>query len=137
MKTIANRLIVLAAGTIALGAVAFGQTNMTAQIPFAFHTVAGTMPAGTYQFTSEGADRVVMLRNTATRKDAFAGYPMRNTYRKVSSPTAEFLCSRDSCTLKAIRSWNGSLEYSAPRKSKDPEKSMALISVPLKPVNTD
>ena len=52
MKNIANRLIVLAASAFALGTVAFGQTRMTAEIPFAFHTVTGTLPAGTTRSTA-------------------------------------------------------------------------------------
>jgi hypothetical protein len=141
MKTIANRIVVIAAGAIALGTVAYGQTHMTAEIPFAFHTAAGTLPAGTYEFsqsTAAGMENIVAIRNAATLHSAFAGHAMYNVYSKAhGAPVAEFTCVKDSCTLTALRTWSGSYEYAAPRKPKDVEKDLAVISVPLKPVATD
>jgi len=49
MKNIANRMIVFAVSALAFGTVAFGQTRMTADIPFAFRTATGKLPAGTYE----------------------------------------------------------------------------------------
>src|SRR5271169_6569579 len=110
MKTIANRLIVIAAGTIAFGTVAFGQTRMTAEIPFAFHTATGTLPAGNYEVRETavgGASHVVLLRNTASKKGTFAGNARLNVYRTSAKGTViEFVCTGRNCSLKAIRSVN-------------------------------
>jgi hypothetical protein len=96
MKTIANRLIVFAVSAIAFGTVAFGQTRMTAEIPFAFHTSKGTLPAGTYELrdvSMAGVPHLIVLRNTATQKSAVAGNPTFNVYRKSDSASKlEFSC---------------------------------------------
>jgi hypothetical protein len=140
MKTIANRLIVFAASAIAFGTVAFGQTRMTAEIPFAFRTVSGTLPAGNYEVretSAGGALHIVSLWNTATQKGAFAGNPTYNAYRKTSGGTSlEFLCVERNCSLKAIRSVDASLEYPTPSKSKDDSK-VAVVTIPVKLVNAD
>ena len=141
MKTIANRLIVFAASAIAFGSVAFGQTRMIAEIPFAFHTVSGTLPAGNYEVreTSVGAaSHVVLLRNTASQKSAFAGNPTYNAYRKsATGPVLEFVCVERSCSLKAIRSVNASLEYATPSRAKDDSNKVAVLTIPVKLVNAD
>jgi hypothetical protein len=141
MKTIANRLIVFAASTLALGATAFGQSPMTASIPFAFHAGRALLPAGNYEInevSTAGAPHLLLVRNTATLKGAFAGNPLFNVYRKTNDRAfAEFVCRKDDCTLKAIRTSYGSLEYATPRRSKDIESSMAVISLPLKPLSAD
>ncbi len=140
MKSIANRLIVLAASALAFGTVAFGQTRMTADIPFAFHTVSGNLPAGTYVITETSvgaASHVVILRNTASQKTSFAGNPTYNVWRKAADGAVlEFACVERNCSLKAIRTTSVSLEYVVP-KSKDDSSKVAVVSIPLKPVNAD
>ena len=138
MKTIANRLIVIAASALAFGTVAFGQTRMTAEIPFAFRTATGTLPAGTYEIReTSNAAHMVILRNIASQKSGFAGNPTYNTYRTAASGAAlEFACVERNCSLKAIRTANASLEYRVP-KSKDDSSKIAVISIPLKPLNAD
>ena len=139
MKTIAKRILVIAGSVIALGTTAFGQNRMTAEVPFAFKTVTGTLPAGTYQFdrsTSNGLDHAVIIRNVATRKGVFAGNPLFNVYSKATdTPVAVFVCGSGGCALKALRTREGSSEYQVP-KSKEHDK-LAEISVPLKPIVTD
>jgi hypothetical protein len=140
MKTIANRLIVFAASAIAFGTVAFGQTRMTAEIPFAFRTVSASLPAGNYEVreTSVGASfHMMSLWNTATQKGVFVGNPIYNPYRRAASGTQlEFVCMDRKCSLKAIRSVNASLEYPTPGKSKDDSK-VAVVTIPVKLVNAD
>jgi hypothetical protein len=141
MKTIANRLIVFAASALAFGTVAFGQTRMTAEIPFAFHTASGILPAGNYEVreTSAGGwSHTVLLWNTASKKGALAGNARFNVYRTSGKGTVlEFACTGRNCSLKAIRSVNASLEYSAPSKSKDDSGKMAVVSIPVKTVTAD
>lgn len=140
MKTIANRLIVFAASAIAFGTVAFGQSRMTAEIPFAFHTVSGSLPAGTYEIRETqlgGNAHVVFLRNTVTHKGTLAGTPVYNEYRKsASGAVVEFVCDGRNCSLSAIRTVSSSLEYATPHKSKDGEK-MAVVAVAIKPAIAD
>jgi len=139
MKTIATRILVISASVIALGTTAFGQNRMTAEVPFAFKTVSGTLPAGTYQFDhvkSNGLASAVIIRSVATQKAVFAGNPLFNVYSKAAdTPVAVFVCGSGGCALKALRTRDGSSEYQVPR-SKDHEK-MAEISVPLKAIVAD
>jgi hypothetical protein len=142
MNTIANRIFVIAASVIALGTMAYGQNRMTAEVPFAFHTATGTLPAGTYEFTrgtAPGMENIVAVRSAATLHSNFIGHAVYNVYSKAhGSPVAEFTCIHgDSCTLTAVRTWSGSYECAAPRKPKDVEKNLAVVSIPLKPVATD
>ena len=139
MKTIANRLIVIAAGVFAFGVMAFGQTPMTADIPFAFHTLGGTLPAGTYSISeTRGTLHLVVLRNTSSNQGTFAGVPTYNSYRRAAGGTVlEFACVERSCSLKAIRSVDASLEYAVPNKSKDDSRKVAVISIAVKTANAD
>jgi len=139
VKTTAYRLIVLAASVIAAGTSAFAQTRMTVQVPFEFKTVAGTLPAGTYEFSNASSASLrnsVALRNTATDKAVFAGNAIFNSNKAVAdAPVVEFACGAKGCALKAIRTRDGSNEYQVPH-SKDHEK-VAVISVPMKPLSAD
>jgi len=138
MKNIANRMIVFAASALALGTVAYGQTNMTAEIPFAFKTASGTQPAGTYQFSSTSGvgSHSLIVRNTAMQKATFAGVPLVDAYNKAADkPVLVFACSEGRCSLTAIRTSSGSLEYAAPRKAAHAE--VLVIEIPLKTLATD
>jgi hypothetical protein len=138
MKTIANRLIVFAASAFALGTVAFGQTSMTAEVPFAFHTVTGVLPAGTYSFDrlTAGNPNTIVVRDSKNHRAAIAGAGNFNTWEKATdAPVAVFACVEGKCSLKALRTSEGTLEYAGPRKSKKAE--VAEVIVPLKPVVAD
>jgi len=141
MKTIANRLIVFAVSAIAFGTVAFGQTRMVAEIPFAFHTAKGTLPAGTYELRDTqvgGAPHMVILRNTVTYQSGFAGNPTFNAYRTAGNGSAlVFSCVEKNCALTAVRTSGYSLEYRAPRISRNEEGKVAVISIPVRQVNAD
>jgi len=139
MKTIANRLIVFAAGALALSTVAFGQTRMTAEIPFSFHTVSGTLPPGTYSFDrirGVGLSQAVVLTNSKTKTSVVAGNPMFDSWHKSpGAPVVVFACTRDVCALKAIRTSEGTSEYAVPHNPGRAE--VAEISVPLKTLSVD
>ena len=133
-----NRLIAIAAGVIALGTTAFAQTRMTADVPFAFKTATGTLPAGTYEFTPRASSlsHLVVVRNKATGKSVFAGTPLFNAWNKAAGyPAAIFVCGASGCTLKALLTREGSSEYAVPN-AKGKEK-LAVIEVPLKSLNAD
>lgn len=135
MKNVANRMIVIAVS--ALGTVAFGQSPMTAQIPFAFRTTTGTMPAGTYQLREaklNGLEHVIYLHNTATGQTNAAGVPIYDQWtRAKSNPSIVFACAADVCSLKAIKTDSGTLEYSTPRQSAKGEKApqVSMVSIPM------
>ena len=58
MKTLVNTLMMVAAGTVALGSMAYGQTTLKAGIPFEFHVSGATLPAGTvYRHTEHSRRR--------------------------------------------------------------------------------
>ncbi len=140
MKTVANRLIVFAASALAFGTVAYGQTRMTAEIPFAFHTATGTMPAGTYSFSKlrlNGAENMISVQNTATHRTLSAGMATVDVYRRTDDPARpvlKFLCLDGDCSLKAIISGDGSLVYQTPQKSSAKE---TVVSLPMKLSNGD
>jgi hypothetical protein len=138
MKTIANRILVIAASVIALGTVAYGQTTMTAAIPFAFHAAQATLPAGTYTFdTHAGIAHNIVIRNQATLHATFGGVAILNDYSRTNGASiAEFTCVGKDCTLTAVRTRHGSLEYAAP-KARKPEDKVAVISFPLRALNAD
>ena len=140
MKTTANRLIVFAVSALALGTAAFGQTRMTAEIPFAFRTVSGTLPAGAYNISDVRASAVqhmVYIQNIASGKGAFAGHPTFDLYKRTTgAPIVEFACVNGDCALRAIRTLDGVMEYSLPKSWKS-EKEVAIVNVPLKYSNGD
>ena len=138
MTNIANRLIVIAAGALALGSMAYGQSRMTADVPFAFRTVSGTLPAGSYEIAPQSNDsfHAVVLRNAATRKAVYAGTAMLDTWKRAADkPVIQFACVNGACALKSIQTLSGTLEYAPASKSKKAE--IAVISIPLKAANAD
>jgi hypothetical protein len=106
MKNIANRIVVFAVSAVALGTVAFAQSQrvaMKAEIPFAFHTSNGTMPAGRYQVIDNyaGTQGVFALRNMDTYKTVVvSGWPQDNHPSSTASVT--FRCD-DGCELAGIK----------------------------------
>jgi hypothetical protein len=139
MKTVANRLIVFAASALALGTVAFGQERMTAEVPFAFHTVDSVLPAGTYEFTPvrlASVSHLLSVRNTATNESTAVGLPVFDQYNKSTgaNPTLTFVCQAGACQLKAIRTSNGTLNYpvTRPSRSAAKEAQVAVITIPAK-----
>jgi hypothetical protein len=141
MNDIANRLIVFAVSAIASGTAAFGQTALTATVPFAFHTVQGMLPAGTYELRDtelSGNPHLIFFRNVATKKGSYAGIPVSDYNRRAASvPALDFVCVQHDCFLKAIRTTETALEYSMPHKYQEYGKGFAMISIALKPVNAD
>jgi hypothetical protein len=142
MKNIANRLIVFAVSTLAFGTVAFGQTpRITAEIPFAFHTATGVMPAGVYEFNRarlNGVQDLIYVQNKTTGQTTTAGMPIFDPYHTTGAlgPRVDFVCVAGACSLKAIRTSNGSLVYNPSVETrKHAKESVAMVSVPAKTAN--
>ncbi|MDP9170957.1 MAG: hypothetical protein M3N54_10100 [Acidobacteriota bacterium] len=131
MKTLANRVILLAASALALGSVAYGQTALKADIPFAFRASNTTMPAGSYTFYQDTRSGLVNVRlwNSTTHRGIVTTAGPLDIYKE-GKPSVTFYCAGDACSLRAIRTAAGTLSYPAPRKAHG-ETHMALVSIPL------
>ena len=136
MKNVANRLIVFAVSALAFGTTAFGQTTrMTAEIPFAFRTSTGTLPAGTYLFTEAPAGQglhVMVAENKATGESRMVGIPLADTWVKPREASLEFACVANACGLKAMNTGTTTLVYQTPRRPKDERALVSVVSVPAK-----
>ncbi|HKD05842.1 MAG TPA: hypothetical protein VKB79_08065 [Bryobacteraceae bacterium] len=133
MKTIANRIFQCAAGAMLLGASAFGQNVMTANIPFAFHANGTTMPAGSYRIgtsNDHGGTAVIQLRDADANKSALAvGAPLNFKDVPDQAPHLVFHC-KDSggCDLRQVCMPYAT--YSYPSKAKD-RADDRVASIPL------
>lgn len=139
MKTLVNRIVMVAASAMVLGTLAFGQTEMKAQIPFPFRTSMSTLPAGEYtvgQYSTRNGLPIATLQNHATAIKVFAPGGMVDR-TNVGSWSVVFRCTDDKgCVLAAIKTRDGVISYSANSKSAR-EKEAALVIIPLRPVNAD
>jgi outer membrane protein assembly factor BamB len=139
MKNVANRLIVFAVSALAFGTAAFGQTTrMTAEIPFAFRTVTGTLPAGSYLFTEAHAGQgqhVTVAENTSTGKSWMVGLPQADNWAKPRAASLEFTCVGNACSLQALNTGTGRLVYQTPRPRKDERALVSVVSVPVRIAN--
>jgi hypothetical protein len=68
MKSIANRLFVVAAVALSLGTFAYGQTTLRADVPFAFAVPGGPAQAGQYtvQINDFAGGKIVQISNRET-----------------------------------------------------------------------
>ena len=133
MKTLANRLVMFAASTVVLGTMAYGQPQMKAEIPFAFSAGNATLPPGSYLIyrQSLGAVTKMILENTASHHSVFAVGAYVDSHTSPSQPSAVFDCVNGRCSLRAIRTNNGTLNYAAPHKAKREQGAVSVVSIPL------
>ncbi|MEP6716279.1 MAG: hypothetical protein ABJC09_11950 [Terriglobia bacterium] len=127
-----NRMILIAAGALTLGSAVYGQTAMTADIPFAFRASGATMPAGRYeviQRTSAGVVMVHMRNRDGNRNVLAVGWGVDSHHEGNAQIT--FLCRPDSCTLREIRTLTGTVSYGARSHAKADGQVASAISVPL------
>ena len=139
MNALTNRIAIVAASALVFGTMAFGQTPvLKAQIPFAFQSAAGTLPAGTYTIRDarlQGSSDLVSFRHEASKRTAFL---MRRSL-DVSAPAAPsvvFRCGEAGCVLSAIRQSDGTTSYYGKYLSKH-DKEVAMVSIPLESVKAD
>jgi hypothetical protein len=134
MKTFVNRMFLFAAGAVVLGTMAYGQTQMTAKIPFAFRTTAGTLPAGTYsvnQLPGSGFNGGIKLWNTDSHQTALVMGAPRDSYSLPTRSAMVFACGNEGCALSAIKTTAGTYHYAAPRRSKRDKETLSMISIPV------
>ena len=105
MKSIANRLFLFSAAALSLGTVAYGQTTLKADVPFAFRMPGGVTAAGQYtvQLNSTGSGQVVRINNRQTRRSALSITNRVDTYaNKAFAPRLVFRCAEAGCQLSEI-----------------------------------
>jgi hypothetical protein len=57
---------------LALATIAYGQTTLSVNIPFAFTAGGKLLPAGQYEITTSAEDPIVRVFSTAKKTEAFA-----------------------------------------------------------------
>jgi hypothetical protein len=133
MKTLANCMIMLAATAAGFGTMAYGQTQITAEIPFAFSVGSAMLPPGSYLFYSQslGAVPKMVLENAASHHAVFAvGAPL-DFYSKADHPSAVFVCVNGGCSLSAIKTERGTLNYAQHKAAKGKGDFASVVSIPL------
>jgi hypothetical protein len=137
MKSFTNRLAMFAASAVVLGTMAYGQTTMHAEIPFAFRANAA-LPAGNYTVNRlTTATNTMRLYNTDTRRGVLVGSLPVDWYSAVAKPVLVFACAEQGCTLREIKTSNGTYSYPEPRKSARGRETVSTIEVPLTVRNGD
>lgn len=127
---IANGLVAIAVTAVAMGTMAYGQTEvLQAKIPFAFHTMWGTMPAGPYDVARDyaGTRGVIYVKNTASSK-GFVIMGISNDAPSSDATNLRFRCD-DGCELVGVRSRNSLITL--PWHKKAGGRETAVIEVPV------
>src|SRR5258708_6768372 len=135
MKSFTNRLAVFAASAVVLGTMAYGQTTMKADIPFAFHTSNATLPAGTYainQVSGISSTNTMRLYDTATHRSVLAISLPADMFRAADDkPSVVFACGEQGCTLRTIKTATGTYSYPESHKRARDHEAVSLIQIPL------
>ena len=130
MKSRLNSLLITAAGLTLSAAAAYGQTQIVANVPFAFRTAAGVQPAGEYfisAVTYDGA--VAVLKNMHTGHAALTGIGSPNGNPNDKTPRLVFRCGSESgCALSEVKMGDGrGWTYKAPRLKPSENERVAVI----------
>ena len=133
MKTLANRLIMLAVSAAGIG-MAYGQTQMKAEIPFSFRIATRTLPPGEYLIyrQSLGVMTSMVLENIASHYTVYAVGGYVDSYERFSHPSAVFSCVYGGCSLSAIKTDNGTLNYARHKAVREQSSQVSVVSIPLK-----
>lgn len=138
MKSLINKIATMAASALVLGTMAYGQTEMKAQIPFAFHTGSSSMAAGEY----------VVSRDVVHNGAPVASFWNKATHKKMyvlgvtsdvdgGSPAVLFKCTEErGCVLAGLRGPGVNYSFRTGRKTPQ-EKESSLVAIALRPVHAD
>jgi hypothetical protein len=141
MKSFTNRLAVFAASAVVLGTMAYGQTTLNAEIPFAFHTSNATMPAGNYSVSRVAGASVtstLLLYNKDSRRSVLASsLPIDIFHKAAEKPVMVFACAEQGCTLREVKTSNGTFSYPSSHKEARDREAVSMIAIPLTPRNGD
>jgi len=130
MKSIANRLFVVAAVALSLGTFAYGQTTLKADIPFAFAVPGGPAQAGHYtvRFEDNAGNKIVRIGNSETGRSVLAlSNRLEGKVNEAITPHLVFRCGEAGCQLSEV--WTAKGGYSIPgTRGRNPQY---LASIPL------
>jgi hypothetical protein len=139
MNTLVKKIMTVAAGAMVIGTMAYGQTVMKAQIPFAFRTTGSTLPAGEYsvgRLDTHGSMPIATLQNGSTLHKVLVPGGIKDSV-KAGNPAVMFRCTENGgCVLTGIRTYDSVVSYNTGYKSAH-DKESALIVIPLRAVNAD
>lgn len=129
MKNKLHRTLLLTAAGLALSAAAYGQTTVTANIPFAFQTMGGQQTAGQYTIAPVNPARSVFsMRNVETGHASLLGF---GTGMDPSGDRAklEFRCGNESaCVLVSLSMGDGrAWKYPMPHRKPSEQERIAVV----------
>ena len=132
MKSITNRLFLFAAAALSLGTVAYGQTTLKADVPFAFaiRGVEATSAAGNYTVRLEntGNGSLARITDRVTGRGMFSlTIPLGSKVGAEIAPHLVFRCVETGCQLSEI--WTSAGGFKIPVKHV--RESGYLASIPL------
>jgi hypothetical protein len=136
MKSFANRFLMFTASVVAAGTLAYGQTPMKAEVPFAFTAQHTSLPAGTYQISidhSQGGFSLIKFWNADTHRTVMTLPASTDSGRSFHDPSLMFQCGDSGCSLSAVRFPAQAYDYPASKQSAHERTT----SIALRSVNAD
>ena len=130
MKTTLNSLLITAAGFALSAAAAFGQSHLTADIPFSFTTASGVQAAGEYRVVPVSADGSVMkLQNVETGHATTTGMGRSTGNPNEKTPQLVFRCGSESgCALVVVKLADGrGWSYNEPKLKASEQERIAVV----------
>jgi hypothetical protein len=131
MKSITNRLFLFAAAALSLGTVAYGQTTLKADVPFAFGINGGAAASAghyTVRLENNGGGPIAQIRESVTGRGAVSlGIPLESKAGSVITPHLVFRCAESGCQLSEIWTLRGGVKIPV----KHVRESEYLASIPL------
>jgi hypothetical protein len=130
MKTTLNSLLITAAGFALSAAAAYGQTHLTANIPFSFQTASGMQAAGEYRVVPVSSDGSMMkLQNVNTGHVTTTGIGRPHGNPNEKAPQLVFKCGSESgCALVAVKIADGrGWSYSEPKLKASEQERIAVV----------
>ena len=129
MKSRLNSLLITAAGVVLSTAGAYGQTKITANVPFEFRTAAGVQPAGEYAVMPTANGVAMKIVNQETRKASLLGIGVPEGQYKNAQPKLVFHCGIESgCALTHVQMGDGrEWKYNAPRLKASETARVAVV----------
>jgi hypothetical protein len=141
MKSFTSRLAIFAASAVVLGTMAYGQTTLNAEIPFTFQTSNATLPAGSYtisRVTGTSVTSTLRLYNKDSHRSVLAAsLPIDMFHKAAEKPVIVFACAEQSCTLREIKTSNGTYTYPEVHKTARDHEVVSMVEIPLTARNVD
>ena len=129
MHSTLNSLLITAAGVVLSTSGAYGQSKITANLPFEFRTAAGVQPAGEYAVEPTANGAAIRIVNQDTRKGSLLGIGVPEGQNKNAQPKLVFQCGSESgCALTHVQMGDGrEWKYNAPRLKASETARVAVV----------